>query len=1151
MTRAIEQALTALAPRHVILDGAAPALRSAIVAWVAAQTDVAVSRGATAPPAPGALLVTGDAVQAAGAVAAGVPVVLEGDPEAVELPAGWQASPLDDAAYLLAEHAAPHRAAVKAPAVAVIVPIHNAAAELERCLDALSRNTTLPAELVLVDDASTDPAIAAVLETVEPWPHVRVLRNARNMGFTATVNRGLRAVRGDAVVLNSDTEVGPRWLERLRDAAYRDPRTGSATACSDNAGAFSLPAIGEANPVPLHLDADGAATLVAQAAGGALAATPTANGFCMYLRRAMLDDVGLLDEEAFPRGYGEENDLSMRAIERGWTHAVDPGTFVHHAREASFGAEKAALAAGARAVVDARHPGYTAAVREFVADPVMRDARGRVAAAFSSPARPRPRVLYVIHEGGGGTPQANFELMAGISDRYECLLLTCDRLRLRLDRIVDGERVPLERHELASPTRVLDFTREDYRLFAERVLREWAIDLVHVRHLFKHTFDVPVLAERMGIPVVFSFHDYYFTCPTVHLLDDDDRYCAGVCTPGDGACRVPDAGLEGLPHLKHAFVHQWREEVSAMLAGVDAFATTSDHVRDVHRTALPAIAGRPFAVIAHGRSLPQLHGLNEPPEPGGPLRVLVAGNLAVHKGADYLREIRAADRDGRIELHFIGDVPAQYSDLGVVHGRYPRDELVERVRAIRPAVMGLFSITAETFSHTITEAWSMGLPVVATDLGAPAERLRAHEGGWLVPHDDAEEAVRRLVAIADDPGEYTVQARRADLRGCDGAGEMADGYAALYADVRDRRRSLCAPAVDGAGLPRHAHGTRRLTAIVSGSDGVHPGSTYVRIVQRYRHPALERRVTTRVRHAGDGPVPADAEMVLVQRTAIPPERIDVLLAEVEARGLPLVVDLDDHLLLKGVDDAAYAPHQASLARLLEAAALVTVSTSALADVLRDGCRQVAGVPNALDERLFLDGVEGPPRGGTPPDGPVRIVYAGSPTHAADLTLLQPVMAELERRAPGRFVLDVVGVQPPEPGRSWFDRTVIPNASKPYPRFVRWLREQRPRWAIGVAPLVDTSFNRHKSDLKWLEYTGLGLPVVASAREPYATIADGVTGRVVEDDPAAWADALQELAGDPANAERMVEAAWNEVTTTRLLRHGSDRLLDLLLGLPRS
>src|SRR3546814_6208469 len=78
--------------------------------------------------------------------------------------------------------------------------------------------------------------------------------------------------------------------------------------------------------------------------------------FCMYIRRAMLEDVGLFDEQAFPVGYGEENDLCMRAIDAGWHHLVDPGVFVQHARSASFGSRREELAKVGAQQLESRHP---------------------------------------------------------------------------------------------------------------------------------------------------------------------------------------------------------------------------------------------------------------------------------------------------------------------------------------------------------------------------------------------------------------------------------------------------------------------------------------------------------------------------------------------------------------------------------------------------------------------------------------------------------------------------------------------------------------------------------------------------------------------------------------------------------------------------
>ena len=119
-----------------------------------------------------------------------------------------------------------------------------------------------------------------------------------------------------------------------------------------------------------------------------------------------------------------------------------------------------------------------------------------------------------------------------------------------------------------------------------------------------------------------------------------------------------------------------------------------------------------------------------------------------------------------------------------------------------------------------------------------------------------------------------------------------------------------------------------------------------------------------------------------------------------------------------------------------------------------------------------------------------------------------------------------------------------HARKPYPLFVGWLREQRPCWHIGLAPLRDTEFNRYKSELKWLEYTALGLAVVASDRAAYAAVQDGVRGRLVADNPAAWAEAIVELA-DWETASEVARAAFAEVGRTRLLRHSLERADTLL------
>ncbi|MEI9927193.1 MAG: glycosyltransferase [Sphingomonas sp.] len=237
-----------------------------------------------------------------------------------------------------------------APAIAVIVPIYNAADDLAECLAALARNTTRPARLLLIDDASGNSAIDALLAEWRGQPNVEVHVNEHNLGFTGAVNRGMAlAGRDDVVLLNSDTMVSPGWLEGLRAAAYSGADVATATPVSNNAGAFSVPEIGVANRLPTWFDVDDQARLVRQASLSLWPTLPTGNGFCLYIRRDCLDAIGPFDEAAFPRGYGEENDFCMRAWRAGMVHVVDDRSFVFHRRGASFGGEREAnYAAAAR-----------------------------------------------------------------------------------------------------------------------------------------------------------------------------------------------------------------------------------------------------------------------------------------------------------------------------------------------------------------------------------------------------------------------------------------------------------------------------------------------------------------------------------------------------------------------------------------------------------------------------------------------------------------------------------------------------------------------------------------------------------------------------------------------------------------------------------
>ncbi|MDB5376578.1 MAG: hypothetical protein JWR00_1024, partial [Rubritepida sp.] len=433
------------------------------------------------------------------------------------------------------------------PRVAVVIPIHNAAEALRECLASVIAQTAAPARLILVDDASTDPAVTDILGALQGRDGIEILRNDRNLGFTATCNRGIAAAgRDDVILLNSDTEVPARWIENLMAAAWSTPETASATPFSDKAGAFSAPS------VPATMSTTALSRLCAQSSLATPPEAPTGHGFCLYLRRDAIDRVGLFDAESFPRGYGEENEWSMRALRAGLRHVVDDRTLVRHREAASFGAERETLLQAGRDTVDARFPEYPALVHAFLADPQMAAARWRMAGAFTRPV-PRPRILFVLALEAGGTPLTNLDLMRALEDRYEPFLLGSDGTVLTLKRLEAGALQEMEQVALNRPIRLAEPASAEYDRAIAGLLTRHAIELVHVRHFAWHGLGLPFVARALGIPVVVSLHDFYMLCASLKLLDAEGEPCPGCCTDTPGACRAELWPEAEVPRLRGAW----------------------------------------------------------------------------------------------------------------------------------------------------------------------------------------------------------------------------------------------------------------------------------------------------------------------------------------------------------------------------------------------------------------------------------------------------------------------------------------------------------------------------------------------------------------------------------------------------------------------
>ena len=236
---------------------------------------------------------------------------------------------------------------MRATPIDIVVPVYNAAADLARCVDSVLEHSTGDWRLLLIDDASPDPAIRAYFSELRARRLLRVtlLANEKNIGFTLTANRGFAEARreADILLLNSDTLVTRGWLDRLSRCAASDVRIGTITPFSNNAEICSLPRFCANNPWPPGKDPESLVAALERAAVPTYPDLPTGVGFCLYIRRVLLDAIGGFDP-AFGLGYGEENDFCLRGARAGYRNVLCEDAFVLHLGGSSFGAKRANLA---------------------------------------------------------------------------------------------------------------------------------------------------------------------------------------------------------------------------------------------------------------------------------------------------------------------------------------------------------------------------------------------------------------------------------------------------------------------------------------------------------------------------------------------------------------------------------------------------------------------------------------------------------------------------------------------------------------------------------------------------------------------------------------------------------------------------------------
>lgn len=597
----------------------------------------------------------------------------------------------------------------------IIVPVYRGLDETRACLESiLSAENQQPTRLIVINDCSPEPELTDWLREQAATKAMLLLENAENLGFVATVNRGMALSEdNDVVLLNSDAEVHGNWLDRLHTAAYSAQDIGTVTPFSNNATICSYPAFCQDNVLPPGFDLASLDRLFAKTNPGLTFDIPTAVGFCMYIRRVTLQRVGLFDVERFGKGYGEENDFCCRALAAGYRNILAGDIFVWHKGNVSFGDSHNDRKQLALNTLEKLHPTYTGNVQAHILADPAREARLSVDLARWR-SNSLPKLLFISHDRGGGTEQHCRELTDLLDGQALVFKLAPE----------PGGLTCLSAYNLGEAAKFHFRLPTDYARLLE-LLRSIGIRRVHFHHTLGLDPIVFELPAALGVGHDFTTHDYYPLCPQITLTDINNRYCGEL---GREQCQLC---LKQRPVPGHT-IDSWRARFTSLLqtAGRVIAPTSSVAGRYQRIFGLTNLltAEHPDALRGWASHIRSPHAANRE------LRVAILGALSPVKGPDLLEATARDAEQRRLPLRFKLFGYA-YRDLQAgekleIHGAYEADKLSSLLKAWEPDLIWLPAQWPETYSYTLSHTFALGLPVLVSDLGAPAERISQRPFAW-------------------------------------------------------------------------------------------------------------------------------------------------------------------------------------------------------------------------------------------------------------------------------------------------------------------------------------------------------------------------------------------------------------------------------------
>jgi glycosyltransferase involved in cell wall biosynthesis len=629
---------------------------------------------------------------------------------------------------------------VKGPPITVMLHIRQASDLTGSALKSLCHtHPGYPVQWLFVYDGPPDAQMQTSLEavrasTLQPASGKKCHKQA---GIVHTTCEAISsAAHDDVIFLNSDILVYDGWVRKLVEAAYHAPEIGTAMPLTNRGSLYALfPDSKPGNELHLFLEEEDCE----------LIDIPTGEGFCLFIKREALADVGFFDNKS-DKGDEAVIDFCRRASMQGYRHVLTPGAFVFHIGADSLSSNKANddAAAGTPVVLAQRSPELAQAVQLCKQSAALKTLAHDLSQRYiTHQSARRPALAQVLHHGVfghdldvlGGTGFHIRDLVDDLHKNYIFYIISANRLNsaIRVTGYADGVKATVK------------WDSDDYT----GLLKTLNAGLIHIHHtLYFPPAFVAALIRWKG-PKVFTVHDYYALCPNHTLLNDRGEFCY---VPEQRECarcanQLFQTGSE-TPQRQRALHQQLVDSVDMVLApSQSALAIFRKGIR------VPDYKTRVFPHPMPGMKLRAASpAAASAQDDTRQLTVGFIGYNSAVKGNALVDEIIKHCAHDPIRFVAIGNLANTFPPGAKVisTGIYKREQVLDLIKSHHLDVMVIASRGAETYSFTLSETWMAGVPVIVGPLGAPAERVASSGAGLVAPDYQVDTFVSILRALAED-----------------------------------------------------------------------------------------------------------------------------------------------------------------------------------------------------------------------------------------------------------------------------------------------------------------------------------------------------------------------------------------------------------------